>query len=463
MGLMDILSFIQNNILLYVGPFILVLSLLVFVHEWGHYIVARMCGVKVEVFSIGFGKELFGRNDKHGTRWKVSLIPLGGYVKMYGDTDPASTGGDDKIEDPETGKMRKMKKAEREAAFFGKAVWKRALIVAAGPAINYLFAIILLMGLYVFHGKPVIPAVGAGVIAGSAADEAGFKPHDRIVSIDGKAIYSFKDVQREMLISLDDEKLFVVNRMGEDIEISAKPEKKESTDHFGFKHSKGLLGLISPQQALSVESLSYIDGRKVKNIDHALKLLENRMDKTFLIEIQRGDDVDGMIVSPKAEHNTSINDTEHKHYNVLMISDVEANQFVKFGVIQAGQQSVKETVNITTGTLKALGQMIMGTRSATELGGIIRIGAVAGDMASQGMISLILFTALLSINLGLINLFPIPVLDGGHLVFYSFEAIFGKPVPVRIQDIAFQGGFIFLIGVMIFTNLNDIFQLFFRG
>jgi regulator of sigma E protease len=146
-----------------------------------------------------------------------------------------------------------------------------------------------------------------------------------------------------------------------------------------------------------------------------------------------------------------------------MISDVEANQFVKFGVIQAGQQSVKETVNITTGTLKALGQMIMGTRSATELGGIIRIGAVAGDMASQGMISLILFTALLSINLGLINLFPIPVLDGGHLVFYSFEAIFGKPVPVRIQDIAFQGGFIFLIGVMIFTNLNDIFQLFFRG
>lgn len=463
MTLMDILSFLQNNVLLYAGSFILVLSILVFVHEWGHYIVARMCGVKVEVFSIGFGKELFGFNDKHGTRWKVSLIPLGGYVKMFGDTDPASTGGDDKIEDPETGKMRKMKKAEREQAFFAKAVWKRALVVAAGPAINYLFAIILLMGLYVFHGKPVIPPVGAGVIAGSAAEEAGFKPHDRIVSIDGKVMHSFEDIRREMLISLDKEKLFVVDRMGNEIEISAKPEKHESTDRFGFKHSKGLLGLMSPQHAMSIETMTYIDGRKVRDADQARQLLLNRLDKTFLIEVQRGDELDGMIVSPKKEHNAALKDKEHKHHNILMISDVEANQFKKFGIIQASGQAVNEAVNITTGTLKALGQMITGNRSARELGGIIRIGAVAGDMASQGFISLVLFTALLSINLGLINLFPIPVLDGGHLVFYSLEAIFRKPVPPKIQDFAFQVGFIFLIGVMILTNLNDILQLFYDG
>ncbi len=370
----------------YLLPFVIVLSVLVFVHEWGHYIVARMCGVKVEIFSIGFGREIFGFNDKNGTRWKFSLIPLGGYVQMFGDSDPASA-------THEGAKTKKMSKKDREVAFFTQSIPKRSAIVFAGPAINFIFAILLLAGLYATHGQPFTPPVAASVIEDAPAARAGIQPDDKILSINGRAINTFEDIVQSVAINLDEElTLQVARSTGEignwDIEnpitMSLKPEMTTFEDRFGFKHSKGLIGIASPEGESGLKRHSF-----------------------------------GSAVSA----------------------------------------AIIETWNITTGTLKAIGQMITGARSADELGGILRIGAYAGEFAQAGVVSLISFAALLSINLGLINLFPIPMLDGGHLAMYGVEALKGKPLGERAQEYAFRVGFAAVICFMLFATWNDLVQL----
>ncbi|GJL84850.1 MAG: zinc metalloprotease [Micavibrio sp.] len=459
MNFYELFQALSSNVWLYGGTFLVVLSILVFVHEWGHYIIARLCGVRVETFSIGFGKELWGRTDSHGTRWKFSLIPLGGYVKLFGDVDPASVQHAEGSKDEKTGKIKPFTEAEKKEAFFNQPVWKRSAVVFAGPAINYIFAIFILTGLYIYNGQPVTPPLAAAIIGDSAAHENGFQPHDVIVSIDGKDIGSFEDIRREMMIALNDKKHFVIERDGKIVDIHAAPKIVEMEDRFGFKNSRGLLGLISPRHAVKVSNIKKIDGRAYKDVEAVRAALLQRMDKTFTIDVERGPKTDTLTVRPLADSNQALGDSEHENYDVLFLAGQEANIFVKHGPVSAFFQSIKETISITTGTLEALGQMITGSRSATELGGIIRIGALAGDMAKQGIIALILFTALLSINLGLINLFPIPLLDGGHLLFYAFEAVLGKPVPEQIQEYAFRLGLTFLVGIMAFANLNDLMQL----
>lgn len=477
MSLIEFFQFLSSNIWIYGGTFLLVLSILVFVHEWGHYIVARMCGVRVENFSIGFGREIFGYDDKNGTRWKFSLIPLGGYVKLYGDVDPASAQHTDIVEGEEGAPPRPMTDAEKEQAFFNKPVWKRAAVVFAGPAINYIFAIILMAGLFMVNGQPVTPPVAAAVVGGSNAEKYEFQPGDKILSIGGKTIYSFQDIRREMMIALDEEREFVIDRNGEEMTILAKPEKIEIEDRFGFKHSRGVLGLISPRHALQIKTLKTIDGIVFEedDIDGKRQALIERMGSAFNVQIMRGDELETLTIRPMAEYNKILIGEENtpqeasenedneedsvRMDEILYLTNSDQNVFVQHSFTSALSQAVKQTYVITVGTLEALGQMITGTRSATELGGIIRIGAVAGDMAQQGLIALIMFTALLSINLGLINLFPIPMLDGGHLVFYFFEAILGKPIPEQIQEYAFRVGLVMLVCLMVFANLNDILQL----
>ena len=457
MNFFEYLHMIGGGAWVYGGTFILVLSILVFVHEWGHYIVARMCGVKVESFSIGFGKELFGWTDKNDTRWKLSLIPLGGYVKLFGDTDPASAGHTEDVQDG--GKTRPMTEAEKAQAFYAKSVGKRSAIVFAGPAINYIFAIILMAGLFIFNGQPVTPPVAAAVIGGSSAEKHGFEAHDKIVSIDGVEIVSFEDIRREMMIALDVKKHFVVERDGQLVDIYASPEKVTQEDRFGFKHSRGLLGLISPRHAVSVENIKTIDGVAYDDVEAVRTALNIHMGDTFPIEVMRGDELEKLLIHPLAEFNEDFNNPESDSYDILFISNTQANMFVKRGLGEALVKAGEESWNITRGTLEALGQIITGTRSATELGGVIRIGALAGDMAQQGLIALIMFTALLSINLGFINLLPIPMLDGGHLVFYAAEAVMRRPVPEVVQEYAFRFGLVFLVGIMVFANINDIMQL----
>ncbi len=458
MSIFEIFQMVGQNTWLYGGAFILVLSVLVFVHEWGHYIVAKMCGIKVETFSIGFGKEIAGFHDKKGTRWKISLIPLGGYVKLYGDVDPASAGHTENVKEGEG--IRPMTEAEKQQAFFAKPVWKRALVVIAGPAINYVFAILILTLLFTFNGQPVTPSFGAAIIQGSSADQNGFLPHDEVLSIDGNKIYSFEDIRREMMIALDEEKHFEIKRDGKVLDIYARPEKVIDEDRFGFKHSRGLLGLISPRNAIQMDIIKAIDGVVYEDKDALRKALLAKMGQSFTITIPGAEKDQVLKIKPVLEYNADLENEALEEPYVLYISNVDANQYLQYPVHVSFGQALQETWDITRGTVEALGQMIMGTRSATELGGIIRIGALAGDMAQQGVIALILFTALLSINLGLINLFPIPMLDGGHLMFYFFEAILRRPIPEQIQEYAFRAGFMFLVALMVFANLNDIIQLF---
>jgi regulator of sigma E protease len=421
-----------------------------------------MCGVKVEIFSIGFGKELFGFNDKAGTRWKVCLVPLGGYVKLFGDVDPSSVKHVDGVANPATGEVRALNTAERNVAFFAKPVWKRAAIVVAGPAINYVFAIFLLACLFTFSGQPVTPPLGAAVIEGSSAARHGFQPHDLILSIDGHRIDDFEDIRREMMIALDEERVFKVLRDGKEITIKARPEKVEMKDRFGFKHSKGMLGLISPRHAVDINNIQKIDGVAYKDIEAIRRALLQRLGKEYKLEVKSGEEVDILTVKPLAQMNETLktNDPSNRNNNLLFIANENPNDdVVRYSPVVAVGKAFEQAWIVTEGTLEALGQMVMGTRSATELGGVIRIGALAGDMAQQGIIALIFFTALLSINLGLINMFPIPVLDGGHLVFYAFEAALGKPIPDRIQEYAFHFGLTFLVCVMVYANLSDIVQL----
>lgn len=462
MEILGLLQTIGGNVWIYGGTFLLVLGILVFVHEWGHYIVAKLCGVHVESFSIGFGKEIWGINDKSGTRWKVSLIPLGGYVKMFGDSDPASAGHSDQVTVHDSEEVRSMTPDEREKAFFSKAVWKRALIVFAGPAINYIFAFILLVGLYTLNGQPITPSLGAAVIEDSAAYEAGFQPHDEILSIGGKKVTTFDDIRREMMVALDEEREFTIIRDGQEMTIMASPRRKVMEDRFGFKHSIGLLGLISPRHAISIENIQEINGRSYGSLEEKQNVLNRLIDKEFTIGMQKGEDgVETLHVRPLRKFNEELAARNYDADNakLLYLADREASAFLKLDPVGATGEAFKQTWVITRGTFEALSQIIMGTRSAKELGGIIRIGAMAGDMAQQGIVAIILFTALLSINLGLINLFPIPMLDGGHLVFYAVESVLGKPVPEKIQEYAFQTGFVLLVAIMVFANLNDIVQL----
>lgn len=457
-SILDLVNLIAGNAWLYGGTFVLVLSILVFVHEWGHYSVARLCGVRVETFSIGFGKELFGITDSHGTRWKVSLIPLGGYVKMFGDTDPASAGYTAEVE--ENGHKRPLTPEERQVAFFAKSVWQRAAIVFAGPAINFLFAILILAGLYGFYGQPVTPSLASAVIEGSAADKAGFEPHDDVVKINGKEIKRFEDIRREVMIALDTPMEFTVRRGAEELTLTATPEREEITDRFGFEHSRGLLGIIGPANGLLLSDVAAVNGKSVADAESARKALKPYLGKNVSLTMKKGGEgADSLIVHPLAEMNKGWDSAESPDKDVLVIANRVGEEYIRHGLFSGAFYAVKEAWNISAGTLTALGQMFTGTRSPTELGGIIRIGAIAGDMAQSGIIALITFTALLSINLGLINLFPIPMLDGGHLVFYAVEAVKGSPIPEKIQDYAFRFGLAVLVGIMIFANLNDIIQL----
>ena len=363
----------------FIIPFFLVLSVLVFVHEWGHFYVARLCGVRVETFSIGFGREIFGFTDKKGTRWNFSILPLGGYVKMYGDQDPSSFGADEEARE-------KFSEADKKETFFNKSVAKRSAIVAAGPAVNFIFAILILTCLYTFMGQPQTPPVAGGVMEGGAAEEAGIQPDDRILAIDGNKIDSFQDIQKAVALKLDQELTLTIERGDENKEkfdLVMTPKKVINEDRFGFKHSRGLIGISS------------VDGFEMK----------------------------------------------------------------EFSLGSAFVAASVETWDITVGTLEAIGQIITGARGTEELGGVIRIGALAGEYAQLGFVSFVTFAALLSINLGLLNLFPIPMLDGGHLVFYAFEAVKGKPLSERAQEYFFRFGFACVMALMIFATVNDLVQL----
>ncbi len=365
---MEVVTYVWDWVL----PFLVVFTILVFVHELGHYWVARRQGVRVEVFSIGFGPELYGWNDRKGTRWKISAVPLGGYVKMFGEQSIADDG-----EPPP------MTPAEKAVSFHHKRLGQRAAIVAAGPIANFLFAIVLLAGLFGLVGMPVPLAAIGQVQQGSAAADAGFEPGDVITAIDGEDVRWFEDLRRI---------------------VSANPG---NSLHF---------------------------------------------------EVRRNDEVLGLVATP-APTEADAADGERTIGRLGVTPDPSQVGYERLNPFSAVWTAAERTVSLTAQILQALWQMITGTRTAEELGGPLRIAQLSGQMAQGGLVSLVFFMAVLSINLGLINLFPVPMLDGGHLAFYAIEAVRGKPLDQRIQEYGFRFGLALVLLLMIFATWNDLVQL----
>ena len=360
----------------FVLPFILLIIVVVFVHEYGHYYFARRYGVGVTDFSIGFGKELFGWNDKSGTRWKICLIPLGGYVKFFGDRNVFSQSDRDEI-------LKKYKEKDRKKLFTLKPLYQRSLIVFGGPLANFILAVIIFLMINMFVGKDFTPAMIDEVKKDSPAYTAGLKKNDVILSIDNNDVKSILDVSKYITLSTAEFIDFEVSRYDQKILVKVRPDFIDSEDSLGNKVKKRMIGI------------------------------------TLL------------------PYNNNVN---HK----------------KLGPIKAMYYSLTEVYFVTTSTLKYLGTIITGKGDSSQLGGPIRIAKISGQVAEFGIIPFLSMMAYISISLGLINLFPIPLLDGGHLMFYGIEKILGRPLSEKTQEGFFRIGMFLLLSLMFFATYNDL-------
>ena len=361
----------------YLLPFLLVLTPVVFFHELGHFLVARWNKVDVEAFSVGFGKELLGWNDKRGTRWKICAIPLGGYVKFSGDANAASV--------PDFEQLDTMSEEQRAGSFIHKSVGQRAAVVVAGPIANFILAIVIFTAGFMIWGKPVSDPVIAAVQEDSAAQSAGLKAGDIIISIQGTNIGSFNEIPLIVAPNAGREMEIVIERAGTKRSFQITPREREIEDRFGNVQKIGLIGITNTSEV-----------------------------GNFRIE--------------------------------------------KLGFTSALSEAVVQTWYQIKIPLLYLKDIIIGRKSAEMLGGPIKIAKYSGDIASQGYSSLIQFVAFISVAIGLMNLFPIPMLDGGHLVFYALEAIRGKPLSEKTQEMGFTAGLLFIFFLMIFTTYNDVFR-----
>lgn len=366
------------NTVYYVVPFLILLGILVFVHEFGHFLIARLVGVQVSAFSIGFGKELWGRKDKRGTYWKISAIPLGGYCQFLGDADASSSTSADAA--------KELTEEEKKKAFPFQNPFKKLAIVIAGPGFNYLFAILLYTGLFFAFGKITIPPIVGEVIPSGAAAQAGIVSGDRIVTINGEQINSFADISREVALAANHEVKVEVKRGDELLNFDFQLTEIKTPDGNGAEIKQFMLG---------VKSVSAIE------ISHE-----------------------------------------------------------KVSLPQAVAMGAKEVWDVTVTTLRGVGQMITGKRGSEDVGGVIRIAEMTGDISkTHSFVEFIVFMALLSVNLGLINLFPIPVLDGGHVVFFLIEIFTGREVNEKIKEYLFRAGLALLLVLMVFATWNDIVHL----
>ena len=378
LDIMGGLSAFGGGLVGYMVPFLFVLTVVVFFHELGHFLVARWCGIRVLTFSLGFGPEIIGFNDRYGTRWKISAVPLGGYVKFFGDDNAASA--------PDRAAAAEMSESEKKDSFVYQPVPSRAAVVAAGPIANFVLAVLIFAGIFMIVGKQTATARVDAVQAGSAAAAAGFKPGDLVVSIDAEKIDSFSDMQRIVSVSSGEPLKIVVERNGQLVTLTATPQLKELKDNFGNMHRLGVLGISRSMAA----------------------------------------------------------------------GDIKTQ---KFGPLMAVVMGAKETWSVVERTLSYISGVFSGRESADELGGPIRIAQVSGQVASAGFVALMRLTAVLSVSIGLLNLFPIPLLDGGHLLFYGIEAARGRPLSERAQEVGFRIGLAIVVMLMIFATFNDILHL----
>ena len=360
----------------FILPFIALILVVVFIHEYGHYYFAKRYGVGVTDFSIGFGQEIFGWNDKSGTRWKICWIPLGGYVKFFGDRNVFSQADQEKI-------IKRYNEEDRKKLFVLKPLYQRVLIVFGGPLANFLLALVIFFSIYTFIGKDFTPAVINEVQSDSPAMVGGLKQNDVILEIDGNEVKSIMDVSKYIMMSTDDFIDFKVKRSYDELLLKIKPNIVLSEDNLGNKINKRVVGIKL--------------GAQNNEINH-----------------------------------------------------------VKLGPAKAIYHAAHEVYYVSTSSLKYIGAMIFGKADTSQLGGPIRIAKISGQVAEFGLLAFISMMAYISISLGLVNLFPIPMLDGGHLMFYAFEKVLGRPLSQNTQEGFFRIGLFVLLSLMVFTTFNDL-------
>lgn len=368
------LSFFSLPVLYAIPAFLVIITVIVFIHEMGHYLVARWNGIAIQTFSLGFGRELFGFNDKHGTRWRISAIPLGGYVRFVGDMNPAG------LADPAV--IETIPPEEQKRLFVNKNVWQRIAVVAAGPLANLIFTFLVLYALLMGYGRYIVPPVVGEVMADGVAAQAGLMSGDTVLSVDGFTVRSFDDFQRLVATAPARAITIVLDRNGTDRTIVLTPAVAEQTDRFGNTQRIGRIGV----------------SRDVESAD---------------VTIYRP--------SP----------------------------------VEAVGMTFEEVNFIVNRTAAFLGDFFVGRGDVEQLGGPVRVARVSGEVATLGILALVNLTALLSLNIGIFNLLPVPVLDGGHLLYYFIEAARGRPLSQRAQELGFRLGFAVVGSLMIFTLLND--------
>lgn len=366
---------------IYPVAFLVVLTVVVFFHELGHFLVARWCGVSIDAFSIGFGRELIGWTDSKGTRWKVCLLPFGGYVKFDGDLGPASI--------PDRARLEEFAAAAREQGhdpddlLHFKPLWQRAAVVSAGPVANFLLGILVFAGIFMVRPEVYVDPVVGLVVEDSAAEEAGFLAGDRVLTMSGRKIESFRELSMLISMSAETRIEIVVLRGGQEVTLLVSPRRVETEDTFGNKQKIGQIG-----------------------------------------------------ISARASEE-DVHEIHHSPATAL-----------KKGVLETGF--------IIERTFVYLGRIVRGKEDASQLGGPIRIAKYSGQMAQVSALAVIGMIAVLSISIGLINLFPIPLMDGGHLLYYAFEAVLGRPLSERAQEVGFRIGLLFVLSVMVYATLNDL-------
>ncbi len=547
----SLIGFLTNNVI----TFVFVLSLLVFVHEMGHYLVGRWSGIRVMAFSIGFGPEIAGFTDRHGTRWKLSLIPLGGYVRFFGDEDASSK--------TDVDQLAAMTEEERAHSFAGARLWKRAATVAAGPIANFLLAIVIFAALFGIYGRTVADPVVAMVTRDGAAAEAGIEPGDRLVAVDGAKVATFDEVQRYVGLRPGRTIVLTVERDGQNRDFRIVPKLVEDTDQFGNKMEMGRIGIAlvdpvvtavepagpaakagvlagdrliavdgnnvatyydigryvsehpgknivltiqrsgairdfpmmtdtlvdtdasgdkkdvgsigiapidplvasiasdSPAQAAGLEvgdRILSVDGREIGSIGEVQRSAAAHADKPMTMTVKRDGQTREVTVTPRKSEET---DAFGARTEIATIGITDGQKPIRlryeaYGPLQALSEGVKQTASIVSGTFEYIGNVIGGYMKADQLGGPIRVAQLSGQMATLGFAAVLQFAAILSVSIGLLNLMPVPVLDGGHLMFYAIEAVRGKPLGARAQDIAFRIGFAMVLSLMVFATWNDI-------
>ncbi len=358
------------NILVTILAFLLLLSTLVVVHELGHYLVGRWFGVKAEKFSVGFGPQIYGRVDSRGTLWRIAALPLGGYVQFAGDMNPASQ--------PDA-TWQSLPEHERNQTFQSKALWKRALIIFAGPAVNFMLAIAIFIGFLLVYGHSTTPPMAEAIVVGSPAEKAGIKAGDRIVAVNGHRVNTFNALANEVIMIPNEDAEIIIDRGGEQLTVTAKVAERKEIDRFGNVYRLGQIGVAPPQPT-----------------------------------------------------------------------------FEDVGLLAAPGLAVAQTFDVVRQQIKGLGQIITGRRPLSELGGPLKIAKVSGEAMAVGIAAFIWLAAMISINLGFINLLPIPMLDGGHLMLYGIEAVRRRPANEAVQEWAFRAGFALLACFMLMVTFNDL-------